>query len=169
MKFKDIEQTQVFTWFRDGRNLTGVKVGDRQAFCFNDLCLHDLHANQTVKEPEPVPESLSYKVGHDGRAFLCSPIPGGKWIARCILLLTVEIMHERDFKTVESPRKAGEDSVNMKQVYIMLNLFEKKLLDLETAFRMVKMMLEDGLSDALLDNDIMSTYDELKVFIKPRE
>lgn len=157
MKFKDVENAYIFTWFRDGRNLTGVKVNNFQAFCFNSLLLVGVHANQTVKEPEPVPETLEYKVGHDGRAFLCSPIPGGKWLARCIILLTGEIMNERDFKKAETPRKAGEESVNMTQVYIMLNLFEKKLLDLETAFRMVKMMLEDGLSVDALDNKVMVT------------
>lgn len=157
MKFKDLDCAQIFTWFRDGRNLTGVKVGNRQVFCFNDLVIHDIHANQTVKEPEPVPEDLSYKVGHDGRSFLCSPIPGGKMLARCVLMLTGEIMDKRDFKTSASPRKAGESQLTSTQVYIMLNLFEKKLADLETAFRMVKMTIEDGLSVETLDNDIMST------------
>lgn len=154
-KFKDIDNAQVFTWFRDGRNLTGVKVAGNQAFCLNDLRLHDVHANTTVKEPEPVPETLAYKVGHDGRAFLCSPIPGGKWLARCIILLTGEIMDGRNFKQVESPRKTGGEAGNLDEVYITLSVFERKFKDLETAFRMVQMILADKLSADISDNKIM--------------
>jgi hypothetical protein len=157
MKFKDAQEKIIFTWFRDGRNLTGVKVGERQVFCFNDLTLHDLHANLTIKEPDPVPETLSYKVGHDGRSFLCSPIPGGKWLARCIILLTGEIMRTEDFKKVEDTQKTGGKELSGTQVYIMWKKTEKKLAELEKLVAVVGMLLEEGLSTDTSDNDFMST------------
>lgn len=159
MKFKDLENRHIFTWWADGRNLTGVKVGDRQVFCFNDLLLHDIHANQAIKEPDPVPETLSYKVGHDGRSFLCSPIPGGKWLARCIILLTGEIMRTEDFQKVESPRKTGGEQENVNQVYIMYKRLEKKLNELEKLAAVVGVMLEEELSQSSSDNKIMLPSD----------
>lgn len=126
MKFKDLDIGHLFTWWEHDRHLTGVKVSNFQAFCFGSLQLVGVHANKDVKEPEPISETLDYKVGHDGRGFLCSPISGGKVLARRVLVLSGEIMHEEQFKKPVSTRKTGGEQEYFEQVYIMWNLLEKK-------------------------------------------
>jgi hypothetical protein len=160
MKFKDLPEKQIFTWWGSDHLHTGVKLGERQAFCFDLLCLVDIHANKDVKEPDRIDETLQYKVGHDGRGFLCSPISGGKVLARRIILLTGEIMEERFLKPPVSIKKTGGEQENLSQVYITLEIFERKFKDLETAYRMVKMILNDNLELETSDNKIMLTGDD---------
>jgi hypothetical protein len=162
MKFKDLEIGKLFTWWDHDQHLTGVKASNFQAFSFGSLLLVGVHANKDVKEPEPLDETLQYKVGHDGRGFLCSPISGGKVLAQRILLLTGEIMSEEQFKKSVSTRNTGGDGEYFEQVYIMWELLEKKLHDLNTLAQTVKMLLEDGVESGASDNNIMLT----SVFIK---
>lgn len=165
MKFKDLREKTIFTWWEHDALLLGVKTGTGQAFCWNDYETHALHANKDVKEPEPITEDLILKFGRTGQAFLCSPIPGGKWLARCILLTTGGIMRDDQFKPPVSTPKTGETPENAEQVYIMWKLLTKKLQELDTLAQGVEMLLEDGLSVGLSDNKIMSTVNGPMFFL----
>lgn len=132
-------------------------MGERQAFCFDLMELIDISANKNVKEPEKIDETLEYKVGRDGRGFLCSPMSGGKVLARRILLLTGEIMYEDNFKQPVSTAKTGGEGEYFEQVYIIMDLFEKKLGELSTLAETVKMMLDQNVSVRTSDNKIMLT------------
>jgi hypothetical protein len=156
MKFSGLDIGHLFTWWDLDKNLTGVKLGNRQAFCFDLLCLVDVHANKDVKEPEKLNETLQYKVGRNGQPFLCSPMSGGKVLSRRIILIGGEIMNEADLKTATAPQAEGDEELK-RQVDIILNLWDKKIDDLKTLRDTLKMMIEAGLSVGSSDNRIMST------------
>jgi hypothetical protein len=59
MKFKDLDIGHLFTWWEHDHHLTGVKVSNFQAFCFNSLLLVGVHANKDVKEPDRSPKDAS--------------------------------------------------------------------------------------------------------------
>jgi hypothetical protein len=159
MKFKNLTEKQIFTWWDLDKNLTGVKLGQRQAFCFDLLNIVDVHANKDVKEPEKLDETLQYKVGRNGQPFLCSPMSGGQVLARRIILIGGEIMHAEDFKTATAPQTGRDEELNT-QVNIILNLWDKKIDELKTLRDTLKMMIEAGLSVGSSDNRIMSTGDD---------
>ena len=156
MKFKDLDIGRIFTWWDREHILTGVKATNFQAFCFNSLLLVGIHANKDVKEPEPIPEDVILKFGHTGQAFLCSTLPAGKMFARRVLLIGGEIMHEEDLKAAQTPR-TGEEQIDLNEVYITLEIFERRYKALETAFKMLKTMIEEKYESPTSDNRIMST------------
>ncbi|RPJ18705.1 MAG: hypothetical protein EHM30_00035 [Desulfobacteraceae bacterium] len=164
MKFNILDIGNFFTWWESSQHLTGIKTGERQAFCLNTREFVAIHHNKDVKEVEKIPEDLELKFGRDGQAFLCSPANDGKVLARRVLLVGGEIMHETDLKTV-SHRKDGGEPENAEQVYIMYQLALKKLAELEKVLSVVGIMISDGLSVGSSDNRIMST----SPFIKGRE
>jgi hypothetical protein len=163
MKFKDLDEKTIFTWWGSDHLHTGVKIGDGRAFCFDTLEIIAIHANRDVKEPEPIPEDVILKFGRTGQAFLCSPLPGGKMLARRVLLIGGEIMNEENLKAAQTPHTGGEKT-DENEVYIMWKMAEKKLADLEKLMSVVGMMLEEGLSQSTSDNDLMLP----RTFIKGR-
>lgn len=156
MKFKDLDEKTIFTWWGSDHLHTGVKIGGDRVFCFDTLEIISIHANKDVKEPEPVSEDVILKFGHSGQAFLCSPLPGGKMFARRVLLIGGEIMHDNDLKSVSAP-KAGEEQKDMSEVYITLFLLDKKIDDLGNVLKLVKTAISENLDMNTLDNRIMST------------
>lgn len=168
MKFKDLNKKQIFTWWGHDHLHTGVALGDGRAFCFDTLELVSIHANKDVKEREKFDETLQYKVGHDGRGFLCSALPGGKVLARSILLLKGEIMEKRFLKDPVSPEKPGGKPNGVDEVYITLFLLEKKIDDLGNILKLVRTAIDENLSPLLSDNGIMSTS-RIKKLVLPTE
>lgn len=162
MKFKDLLAGQIFTYWELDRHRTAIKIGERgtsqreRAVCLDSGELLDIHHNKDVKSLERIPEDLDLKFGRDGQAFLCSPVNDGKMLARRVLLIGGEIMHESDLKTVTAP-KAGGDEELRSQVNIILNLWDKKIDELKTLRDTLKMMIEAGLSASLSDKEIMLT------------
>lgn len=156
MKFKDLDEKILFTWWERDQHHTGVKIGGCRVFCFDTMTFLDVHANKDVKELDNFDETLQYKVGRDGRGYLCSSMDGGKVLARRIILIGSEIMNEETLKTV-SHRKDGGEQTYFEQVYIMWNLLEKKLHDLNTLAQTVRMLLDDNVESETSDNKIMST------------
>lgn len=163
MKFKDFPDGNFFTWWEGSQHRTGIKIG-KQAFCLSRRERVDIHANKDVKSLERIPEDLELKFGHDGQAFLCSPVNDGNILARRIILTGGEIMHEDQLKTV-SHRNGGGEQADLSDVYITLEMLGKKIKDLETLFQVVKMAIEDRLSVGSSNNRIMSTGDDPRRWI----
>lgn len=159
MKYRDLAEKQIFTWWDRDYHHIGVKIGDRQAFCLDRLEVVDVHYNKDVKELDKIDETLQYKVGRNGHGYLCSPMQGGKVLARRVLLVGGEIMRKDDLKDGKQA-SAGEHPENAEQVYIMYQLALKKLSELEKVLSVVGIMIADGLSVGSSDNRIMSTGDD---------
>lgn len=156
MKFNALDIGIFFTWWEADKHLTGIKTGERQAFCLNTREFMTIHHNKDVKDVETIPEDLELKFGRNGQAFLCSPVSEGNTLARRIIMIGGEIMHDNDLKT-GSLRSNGGEQADLSDVYITLEMLGKKIKDLETVFQVVKIAIEDRLSVGSSDNRIMST------------
>jgi len=87
---------------------------------------------------------------------LCSPVNDGNVLARRVILIGGEIMHEKDLRTATAPQAGGDEELKS-QVNIILNLWGKKLKELETLGETLRMMIETNLSEDVSNNRIMST------------
>jgi len=87
---------------------------------------------------------------------LCSPVNDGNVLARRVILIGGEIMHEKDLKTATTPQTGGDEELKS-QVNIILNLWDKKIDEFKTLRDTLKMMIEAGLSVGSSNNRIMST------------
>lgn len=167
MKFKDLPSGEIFTYWEHDKHHTAIKIGERgtaereRAVCLESGEIVDVHHNKDVKELDKIDETLEYKVGRDGQAFLCSPMTEGKMLAHRVILIGSEIMNEKDLKTVSRRKDGGERNADL-EVYIMMQTLERKIKELETLFAGVKMLLQENLSLDSSDNRIMSTMKEAK-------
>ena len=128
----------------------GIKI-ENQALRLSDNTLIKLHANKKIFPPESLPEDVALKFGRNGQVYLVSPYSGVNVVARRVLVIATEILHKDTFP----PRIIGGKDPKRDQVYITLDLLEKKIRDMETLVRMVKVILETNLSAGLSDNEIM--------------
>jgi hypothetical protein len=153
MKFKDLPSGEIFTYWGTEQHHTGIKTGERQAYCFRLGDFVNIPPNKIVGLVERIPEDLTLKFGHEGQAYLCKPMAEGKNFAYRILLIGGEIMEEKDLK----PSKVGGEGRDFTEVYITINLLKKRMESLENALRTVKTAIEESLSFDPSDNKIMST------------
>lgn len=93
MKFNALDIGVFFTWWDTDKHLTGIKTGERQAFCLNSREFVAIHHNKDVKGLEGIPEDLELKFGRDGQAYLCSPTNDGNLLARRVLVIGGEAVN----------------------------------------------------------------------------
>lgn len=117
MTFSELQEKQCFTWWDVEHHRTGVKVGDRQAFCFDTLCLVNIPSNKTVKDVEGIPADVQLFLGRNGQAYLGTPTADGKVLARRIILIGGEIMDRLDVKKPKPP-VTGEGAEHWCQLYL---------------------------------------------------
>jgi hypothetical protein len=162
MKFKDLASGEIFTFWELDKHHTAIKIGERgtcereRAVCLDSGEIVDVHHNKDVKSIERIPEDLELKFRRNGQAFLCSPVNDGNVLARRVILIGGEIMHEKDLRTATAPQAGGDEELKS-QVNIILNLWGKKLKELETLGETLRMMIETNLSEDVSNNRIMST------------
>lgn len=152
MKYKDLDNGKIFTWYADNKHFFGVKIGG-EAIRLSDMAPVSIHANRKVREPEQLPEDVLVKFGRNGAVYLITPYSSETVYARRVIVVATEIMHKESF----SPRKIGGSGGKEQQVYITLDLLEKKIRDLETLARMVKVLIETNMSVGSSNNEIMLT------------
>lgn len=155
MKFRELENGKIFTWYDDNKHYIGLKIGG-EAIRLSDYSPVKIHANKKVSEPEQIPEDVLVKFGRNGQIYLVTPYSSETVYARRVIVVATEIMHKESF----SPRKIGARGGKEQQVYITLDLLEKKIRDLETLARMVKMLIETNMSVGSSDNEIMLTSNQ---------
>lgn len=133
--------------------LTALKIGEGETILLPEGQKIYIHPNKEVKECEPVPEDVSVRFGHTHEVFLCSPIAGGRVVARRVIVVDTKVMFEKELKAVKSGGKQGD----LAQVYIMLSGFEKYIQRMTLLAQTMKAVIEDGLTDTHSDNEFMST------------
>lgn len=152
MQFRDLEPGKIFTWWEDNHLRVGIKI-ENQALRLSDNVLIKIHANKKVFPPESLPEDVTLKFGRNGQVYIVSPYSGVNVVARRVIVIDTEILHKENFP----PRIIGGKAPKTDQVYITLDLLDKKIRDLETLGRMVRVLLETHLSAGSSDNEIMLT------------
>lgn len=153
MILNDLAKGKFFTWWESDGLHTGIKLEDRQVFCIDRMESVKVHANKKIDALGPPAPDLVLRFGHDGQAFLCSPLPEGKLVCRRVILMKGEIMHEEDLK----PANTGGEARDLTEVYITILLLEKKIESLGNVLRLVKTAIDENLSPDLSHKKIMST------------
>lgn len=149
IKFRDLENGEIFLFWERGRHLTALKIDKRQVFIFKDKRFVCIHHNKNVEMPIPLEPGFEVVIMKNGQQVLVKKFPNRQCVVKSFVVVDTSIVTEHGVyqkqPQEQQPDEEGQNQISQASVSsanLMINESERHSSRTRTVLGSLKIFAE---------------------------